>query len=71
MRKREDIPPAYYDGRSCRQNHSSKLACPYTAVSVKGGWFLAGWNDMDMELFSEAQEQSAAAAAPDSDQFAA
>lgn len=52
MKKRDDIPAVYYEGRSERGRGAAKLACPYSPISVKGGWWLAGWNDMDMEIES-------------------
>ncbi len=71
MNRREYIDSAYYEGRSGRQDHTSKYACPFGYLTRKWAWWTAGWNDMDMELQLEAQEQSAAAAAPDADSFAA
>ncbi|MDD0977099.1 hypothetical protein [Pseudomonas fontis] len=55
MNVHEDIPPIYYDGRECRHHGSGKLANPFSAISIKGSWWLAGFNDMDMELTHETQ----------------
>lgn len=61
MSKRDDIPQVYYDGRECRQRGSNKLANPFSAISIKGAWWLAGFNDMDMELTHETQTNGPAA----------
>ncbi|WP_280041177.1 hypothetical protein [Pseudomonas sp. Hg5Tf] len=61
MSKRSDIPDDYYDGRECRQNGGGKLANPFSAISIKGAWWLAGFNDMDMELTHETQTNGPAA----------
>lgn len=55
MRRRDDIHLAYYDGRDCRQRGGGKLANPFSAISISGSWWLAGFNDMDMELTHETQ----------------
>lgn len=34
MSRRRDIPRIYYLGRECRRNSGSKLACPFTAITV-------------------------------------
>lgn len=45
------VPPEYYAGRDAREHEASKLANPHRAISVKGAWWLAGWNDRDRELW--------------------
>ncbi|WP_225773244.1 hypothetical protein [Pseudomonas sp. Marseille-Q5115] len=71
MKKRYDIPDAYYEGRTGRWHGASKLACPFSPMSIKGSWWLGGWNDADMEAMNGCSEQGAAEAAPDADSLAA
>jgi hypothetical protein len=61
MNRRRDIPDDYYDGRECRQRGGDKLANPFSAISIKGAWWLAGFNDMDIELTHETQTNGPAA----------
>ena len=42
-------PRAYYMGRERRETHGSKVP-PGTLSWVDRHWWLAGWNDRDMEL---------------------
>lgn len=42
-------PSVYYLGRECRRNGNGKMANPF-ASHVPRLWFLAGWNDMDLEI---------------------
>ncbi len=72
MSRRRDIPRIYYLGRECRRNSGSKLACPFTAITVNGSRWLAGFNDMDIELTHETQTNGPAAPpAPGTDSLAA
>ncbi|WP_420825800.1 ribosome modulation factor [Pseudomonas typographi] len=59
---------AYYNGRAARRQNTSKLACPFTPVTYLGSWWLAGWNDMDIELETQTR---AAPPAPDTGPIAA
>ncbi|GLO05646.1 hypothetical protein [Pseudomonas putida] len=43
-------PSVYYDGRECRRSGGSKLASPFASHTFHGSWFLADWNDMDLEI---------------------
>ncbi len=52
-------PSVYYLGRECRRNGGGKLANPFTPNTIHGSWFLAGWNDMDMELSHENETRPA------------
>lgn len=56
MSRRRDILDDYYDGRDCRLHDGDKLANPFSAISIKGAWRLAGFNDIDMELIHETQK---------------
>jgi ribosome modulation factor len=64
MSKRCDIPDVYFEGRAERVRGAGKLACPYSHISVKGSWWLGGWNDADMEGLNGCAEPGAAEAAP-------
>lgn len=48
--QRYQCPPAYFLGRACRDNLQSRDSQPYGWMTVECGWWLAGWNDRDMEL---------------------
>jgi ribosome modulation factor len=52
--KREDanegLPLPYRRGRATRLNKESKSVCPYHALTGDRSWWLAGWNDADLEL---------------------
>lgn len=48
--QRYQCPPAYFLGRACRDNLQSRDSQPYGWMTVDCGWWLAGWNDRDMEL---------------------
>ncbi|MNJ29699.1 hypothetical protein D3C77_242740 [compost metagenome] len=61
MSRRRDIPDDYYSGRECRQHGGAKLANPFSAISIEGAWWLAGFNDMDLELTHETQTNGPAA----------
>ncbi|MFV3292758.1 hypothetical protein ACNFBR_29040 [Pseudomonas sp. NY11955] len=50
MSDRGEHPSVYYDGRECRRSGGSKLASPFASHTFHGSWFLAGWNDMDIEI---------------------
>ena len=50
MSDKGEHPSVYYDGRQCRRNGASKLAIPFNPTTFHGAWFLAGWNDMDLEI---------------------
>lgn len=65
MKRPNDIPEVYYDGRECRQHGGGKLACPFSPISVKGAWWKAGWHDMDMELPEEQARRLQPPDAPD------
>ncbi len=45
----DDLPKAYYDGREARSTNQQKAAPSYLSTEGKH-WWLAGWNDRDMEL---------------------
>ncbi|MEQ6925596.1 hypothetical protein AAUI01_08230 [Pseudomonas mosselii] len=45
-------PAAYYLGRACRDNGQSKHSQPYGWMTADCGWWLAGWNDRDLELIA-------------------
>jgi hypothetical protein len=60
MSKRGVYPTMYYLGRECRRNGGGKLPNPFAPTTVNGSWFLAGWNDMDMELSHENEARSTA-----------
>ncbi|ENB9667866.1 hypothetical protein ABJB81_006301 [Pseudomonas putida] len=45
-------PSVYYDGRECRRRGGGKMANPFSPSSVHGAWWLAGFNDADIELGS-------------------
>lgn len=40
----------YEQGRAARASCASKLANPYTTYSKLWAWWMAGWNDQDMEI---------------------
>lgn len=50
MSNKGEHPSVYYDGRQCRRKGASKLASPFNPATFHGAWFLAGWNDMDLEI---------------------
>jgi ribosome modulation factor len=53
MKKRAprlEHPTAYYQGRADRQAGRCRLSQPYDHLTVDCGWWLAGWNDKDMEI---------------------
>lgn len=41
---------AYEQGKAARDGQASKLANPYTTYGAMWAWWLAGWNDRDMEI---------------------
>ena len=43
-------PPAYYLGKTSRREGHGRDAVPYSPISVRGAWWLAGWHDRDIEL---------------------
>jgi len=49
-------PPAYYQGRADRQAGRCRLSQPYGHLTVDCGWWLAGWNDKDMEIQLEQED---------------
>lgn len=51
MTTRQQTQDAYRNGRASRDNGELKSSCPFdnTEMNLKH-WFLAGWNDKDMEL---------------------
>lgn len=46
--KREQMPAAYYNGRFERSRNKPKSP-PYPALSKLWAWWVAGWNDADIE----------------------
>lgn len=50
MKQCDDIPSVYYLGRECRRNGGTKLANPFSPISYHGSWWLAGFNDSDLEI---------------------
>lgn len=56
-------PPAYYQGRTARQDGRCRLAQPYQEMTTNSAWWLAGWHDTDMELSHEPTNSTIAAAA--------
>lgn len=50
MSERGEHPSVYYDGRDCRRNGGSKMANQFAPHTFHGSWFLAGWNDMNLEI---------------------
>lgn len=43
-------PAAYYDGKGQRKNNNEKSANPFTRMTSSWSWWMAGWNDADIEL---------------------
>lgn len=59
MKKRAprlEHPTAYYQGRADRQAGRCRLSQPYGHLTVDCGWWLAGWNDKDMEIQLEQED---------------
>ncbi|MFJ4444753.1 hypothetical protein ACIPZ8_22030 [Pseudomonas sp. NPDC089422] len=52
-------PSVYHLGRECRRNGGGKMANQFTPNTIHGSWFLAGLNDMDMELEHENEKRPA------------
>ena len=51
MKTRRETQDAYNEGRASRTLKESILSCPFgTAEFELRHWWLAGWNDLDMEL---------------------
>lgn len=46
--KEHRTPEAYHEGRAGRQGNKPKSP-PYAALSQGWAWWLAGWNDADIE----------------------
>lgn len=44
-----NLPPPYYMGRAARNKDEPKSAPPNFGTTMRH-WWLAGWNDRDMEL---------------------
>ena len=44
------LPTAYYQGRLSREKDMAKASDPYRAMTARWAWWLAGYNDMDIEL---------------------
>lgn len=47
--KRMQLPGAYHYGHIARENGKPKTASPYPALSKLWAWWVAGWNDADIE----------------------
>lgn len=43
------MPTPYRRGMQAREQMKAKAVNPYTAFSREWAWWLAGWNDRDME----------------------
>lgn len=43
-------PEAYQKGQVARTRSRAKKACPYEAYTQNWSWWMAGWNDQDMEV---------------------
>jgi ribosome modulation factor len=59
MKKRAprlEHPAAYYQGHADRQAGRCRLSQPYGHLTVDCGWWLAGWNDKDMEIQLEQED---------------
>lgn len=50
MKEREEYPSAYYLGRSVRNDGESQAANPYSFMTRLWAWWMAGWNDRDIEM---------------------
>lgn len=50
MNEHGEHPSVYYLGRECRRNGGGKMVNPFASHTFHGSWFLAGWNDMDLEI---------------------
>lgn len=48
--KRERQPVFYCQGKRARQLHEAKDTNPYARNSPAASWWLAGWNDTDIEV---------------------
>lgn len=46
-----DIPKAYWDGVEARNGQAAKSAPAWLSLTGRS-WWLAGWNDRDIELTS-------------------
>ena len=68
-RRRTAHPGSYHLGRTQRQARAAKLACPYPFLSSDWAWWLAGWNDMDIEI--EAKTERPATPSPVANPIAA
>ena len=45
------LPPPYYMGRKARTENKPKSYPPHYGMTMRH-WWLAGWNDCDMELMA-------------------
>lgn len=50
-----DIPQAYHDGVRARLEGEEKHAPSWLSTQGRS-WFLAGWNDKDLELLSKRRQ---------------
>lgn len=55
VKESHDIPQAYHDGAIARREGEEKHAPPWLSAQGRS-WFLAGWNDKDIELSSKRRE---------------
>jgi hypothetical protein len=46
----QQLPGAYYDGKSERRRNQAKDTVPHKPMTRLWAWWLAGWNDCDIEL---------------------
>jgi len=68
-RRQHQHPSAYQWGRDEREASVAKCACPYPYLSPNWAWWLAGWNDKDIEI--EAKAERPVTPAPVANQLAA
>ena len=47
---RTKLPNNYYDGRTARKTGIEKSCNPHQGMTKSWSWWLAGWNDADMEI---------------------
>lgn len=50
QRRAEGTNTHYLVGRNARDMGREKAACPYSHMTCDGSWWLAGWNDRDIEV---------------------
>lgn len=46
----QNNPDPYNKGSIARTRRRHKSSCPYPAHTCDSSWWLAGWNDRDMEI---------------------